>query len=218
MKSAYGLEIPETIPELVSPKECALIVYDMQVGIVRQIKNGAALTAQVEQVLNAARSAGMRVFYTRHLSLPKRLMGAFQFRQAMSWQRVDDPEKVQPWFLRDSPAFQIVNELEPLSDEAVFDKLTMSAFEGTPLTMALRDCGVRRFIVVGAATEIGIDITCRHGADLGFVPILVRDACGAGHKDAAERALQTLEFLGDTVLSDVETVSAALKPAVSVPG
>jgi len=85
-----------------------------------------------------SRAAGMRIFYTRHLSLPKRLMGASQFRQLMSWQRVDDPDKIQPWFLRDSPAFQIVNELEPLANEAVFDKLTMSAFEGTPLAMALR--------------------------------------------------------------------------------
>ena len=218
MKSAYGLEIPETIRELVNPKSCALIVYDMQMGIVRQIKDGALITAQVEQVLHVARAAGMRVFYTRHLSLPKRLMGAFQFRQAMSWQRVDDPDKIQPWFLRDSPGFQIVNELEPLADEAVFDKLAMSAFEGTPLSMVLRDCGVQSFIIVGVATEIGIDITCRHGADLGFVPILVRDACGAGHQDAAERALQTLEFLGDTVLSDVETVSAALSAVVSTPG
>ena len=207
MKSAYGLEIPETIRELVNPKQCALIVYDMQIGIVRQIKDGATTTAKVKQVLDVARTAGMRVFYTRHLSLPKQLMGTLQFRQAMSWQRVDDPAKVQPWFLRDSPAFQIVTEVEPLPSEAVFDKLAMSAFEGTPLTMALRDCGIQRFMIIGVATEIGIDITCRHGADLGFVPILVRDACGAGHEDAAERALQTLEFLGDTVLSDVRTVS-----------
>jgi len=218
MKSAYGLEIPETLRELVNPKQCALIVYDMQVGIVRQIRNGAAITERVMQVLHVARTAGMRVFFTRHLSLPKQLMGTSQFRQAMAWQRVDDPEKVQPWFLPDSPAFQIMKEVEPLSSEAVFDKLTMSAFEGTPLTMALRDCGIQRFIIIGVATEIGIDITCRHGADLGFVPILVRDACGAGHQDAAERALQTLEFLGDTVLSDVPAISAALIPSVSTPG
>lgn len=217
MQHAYGLEIPETIPELVNPKHCALIVYDMQIGVVRQIKDGAAITARVKHVLDLARTAGMRVFYTRHLSLPKQLMGAFQFRQAMSWQRVDDPEKVQPWFLRDSPAFQIVSELEALPSEAVFDKLTMSAFEGTALTLALRDCGIRRFLIVGVATEIGIDITCRHGADLGFVPILVRDACGAGHQEAADRAMQTLEFLGDTVLTDVDTVSAALNSPLTRP-
>jgi nicotinamidase-related amidase len=213
MKAAYGLEIPEKLQELLNPKRCALIVYDMQTGIVQQIPNGATVTARVRQVLDLARTAGLRVFYTRHLSLPKQLMGAFQFRLAMSWQRVDDPEKVQPWFLRDSPAFQIVPELQPLPGEAIFDKLTMSAFEGTPLTLALRDCGVQCFLIVGIALEIGVDLTCRHGADLGLVPIVVRDACGAGHQEAAERALQTLEFLGDTVITDLATVSAIMNSA-----
>jgi biuret amidohydrolase len=211
MKSIYGLEVPSSFRELVDPKCCALIVYDMQAGIVRQVKDGAAVTARVKEVLDAVRKAGMRVFYTRHLSLPKQLMGAAQYRMAMTWQRVDDPEKVQPWFLRDSPGFQIVPELEPLPSEAIFDKLAMSAFEGTPLTMALRDCGMQSFLIAGIALEIGIDITARHGADLGFVPIVIRDACGAGHPDAAARALQTLEFLGDTVLTD----SAALIREIS---
>jgi biuret amidohydrolase len=212
MKSLYGVEIPDSLRELANPNGCALIVYDMQVGIVQQLKDGAVITERVKQVLNLARRAGMRVFHTRHLSLPKQLMGAFQFRQAMLWQRQDDPEKVQPWFLRDSPAFQIVPELEPLPSEAVFDKITMSAFEGTPLAIALRDCGMRSFLIIGVAMEIGIDITCRHGADLGFIPIVVRDACGAGNQEAADRALVTLEFLGDTVLTNSEALSAAINP------
>jgi nicotinamidase-related amidase len=210
MKTAYGVKIPDSFRELINPKRCALIVYDMQLGIVRQIRDGDAITARVKQVLDVARTAGMRVFYTRHLSLPKELMGAFQYRMAMSWQRLDDPEKVQPWFLRDSPGFQIVPELQPLPSEAIFDKLTMSAFEGTPLTMALRDCGVQSFVIVGVAMEIGIDITCRHAADLGFVPILVQDGCGAGHQEAADRALLTLKFLGDTVITDFATVSGTI--------
>jgi biuret amidohydrolase len=210
MKTVYGLEIPESLGELVDPKRCALVVYDMQVGIVRQIKDAAAITARVKQVLDVARTAGMRVFHTRHLSLPKQLMGSGQYRVAMSWQRLDDPEKVQPWFLRDTPGFLIVAELQPLAGEAVFDKLTMSAFEGTPLALALRDCRIQSFLIIGVALEIGIDLTCRHAVDLGFVPIVVRDACGAGHQDAADRALETLKFLGDTVLTDSAAVSAAL--------
>jgi len=211
MKTAYGVEIPENLRELVDPNRCALIVYDMQAGILRQIADGTAITERVREVLNVVRKAGIRVFYTRHLSLPSQLMGAFQFRTAMAWQRVEDPEKVQPWFLRDSPAFQIVPEVQPTPSEAVFDKLTMSAFEGTPLAMALRDCKIQAFLILGVAMEIGIDITCRHGADLGFVPIVIRDACGAGHQDAADRALQTLEFLGDTVLTDSSAVSVAIE-------
>ena len=182
MLTAQGFTIPPTLEEIISPNETALVVYDMQARITRQIKNGAEITAQVSQVLAAARAAAIRIFFTRHISLPRNLMGAFQCRTAMAWQRIDSPEKIQPMFLRDSPSFQIIPELEPLASEAIFDKITMSAFEGTPLEIALRDCGIRSFIIAGIALEIGIDPTCRHAADLGFIPVLVRDACGWGNE------------------------------------
>jgi len=93
----------------------------------------------------------------------------------------------------------------------VLDKIAMSAFEGTPLAMMLRDCGLRAIAIVGAATEIGIEPTARHAADLGFVPVLLADACGAGHPDAATRSLAALEFAGDTILSDTETFARLLR-------
>ena len=215
MLTSFGVEIPRTLRELVDPGHCALIVYDMQIGIVKQIENGGGVLAAVQQLLEAARSAGMRVFFTRHLSLPRELMGAFQYRMAMAWQRVDDPSKVQPWFLPNSPGFPLVPELQPLPSEAVFDKITMSAFEGTPLHIALRDCGIRSFLICGIALEIGIDPTCRQGADLGLVPVLVKDACGAGHVEAAERSLASLEFIGDTFVTDLTTVLEALRSGQS---
>ncbi|MGH3936049.1 MAG: isochorismatase family protein [Pseudonocardiaceae bacterium] len=46
--------------------------------------------------------------------------------------------------------------------------------------IALRDCGVTTVVVVGVALEIGVDPTVRHAADLGYIPIVVTDACGAG--------------------------------------
>src|SRR5258708_39492377 len=98
----------------------------MKAGIVGKFKGGEAVTARVARVLEASRGAGLRVFYTRHMSLPKELMGAFQYRMAMAWQRVDDPAEVEPWFLRDSPGFAIVPELAPRPSEAIFDKLAMS--------------------------------------------------------------------------------------------
>src|SRR5215471_8309113 len=153
MRSAYGIKIPQTLEEVCDPQRVALLVYDMQVGILSQIKNPDKITGQVLKVLTAARDARVRVFFSRHLSLPKELMGMFQFRMAMAWQRTDSPEQVQPWFLRDSPGFQITPELQPRSTEGVFDKLTMSAFEGTWLDFALRNCGINAFIIVGVATE-----------------------------------------------------------------
>jgi biuret amidohydrolase len=211
MKSAYGLSIPQTLEETCDPQRVALLVYDMQVGILSQIKNGDEVTRQVLKVLTAARDAGVRVFFSRHLSLPKELMGMFQFRMAMVWQRADSPDQVNPWFLRDAPGFQIAPELSPRPTEGIFDKLTMSAFEGTWLDFALRDLGINAFIVVGIATEIGIEPTARHGADLGYIPVLVTDACGAGNEEAAKRSIESLKFAGDALITDTERICQALQ-------
>jgi nicotinamidase-related amidase len=189
----------------------ALVVYDMQAGIVSQIGDGPAVTERVAGVLDIARSSGVRVIFTRHLSLPPKLTGSFQTRQAMAWQKLADPDQVRPWFLRGSPAFEIVPELTPREDEAVLDKLAFSAFEGTPLAMILRDCGLSAFALVGVAIEIGIDPTARHGADLGLVPIVVQDACGAGNREAAERALANLAFMGDAIITDAATFCATMR-------
>jgi nicotinamidase-related amidase len=93
----------------------------------------------------------------------------------------------------------------------VLDKLTMSAFEGTWLDFALRDCGVNAFIIVGVATEIGIEPTARHGADLGYIPVLITDACGSGNEAAAKRSVESLQFAGDALLTETETVCDVLR-------
>jgi nicotinamidase-related amidase len=211
MKTAYGVSIPQTLEEVCDPRRVALLVYDMQVGILSQIKNADQITRQVLKVLSAVRDAGARVFFSRHLSLPKELMGMFQFRMAMTWQRVDSPDQMDPWFLRDAPGFQIIPELAPRASEGVFDKLTMSAFEGTWLDFALRDCGITAFIIVGVATEIGIEPTARHGADLGYIPVVVTDACGVGDKAAAERSIESLKFAGDALITDTKTICDVLR-------
>jgi biuret amidohydrolase len=210
MQRAYGLDIPQTLEDVCDPKRLALIVYDMQVGIVKQVENGQQITGKVVQVLQAARKADIRVFFTRHMSLPKELMGVSQFRMAMAWQRVKSPSEVKPWFLRDTPGFHLIPEMNPLPSEAIFDKIGMSAFEGTPLDMALRDCGIDAFAIVGIAMEIGIEPTVRHGADLGYIPVVVKDACGFGHCDAAERSVASLDFAGDAFLTNVGTICAQI--------
>ena len=210
MQEFAGIKIPGSLEEVVSPQNTALIVYDMQVGITKQMADRQKITQKVARVLEAARSAGLRTYFTRHMSLPKELMGAFQYRTAMAWQRVDSTEKVKPIFLRDSAAFQITAELAPRASEGIVDKIAMSAFEGTYLEMALRDCGIRSFLICGIALEIGIDPTCRQGADLGFWPILVQDACGFGNEEAAEHSVASLKHMGDTVIVDVDTVCGLL--------
>src|SRR5262249_31160046 len=154
------------------------------------IQDAAGLTARVGNVLAAARQRGMRVFFSRHVSLPNAVAGITQLRRAMAWQRADRALDTRPAFPPPSPQAQIVPDLAPRDDEFVIDKITMSVFEGTPLSIALRDCQLIAVAIVGVALEVGIEPTVRHAADLGFVPVVVADACGSGDPGAGRRALE----------------------------
>lgn len=206
-----GVEVRATLEEVCDPRRMALLVYDMQVGVLSQIADADAVTAKVCAVLDAARSVGMRTFFTRHMTLPVEVTGAGGLRTAMIWQRTDDVNKVVSTFPRDSPQFQLVPEVVPQASEAVLDKIAMSAFVGTPLDFALRDADIEALAVVGVALEVGIEPTVRHALDLGYLPAVIVDACGYGDQDAARRALDQLAFCGGTVQTDTATVCALLK-------
>jgi biuret amidohydrolase len=210
MQHHRNLPIPDTLADVCDPDRMALVVYDMQVGVVSQLADGQQVIGQVSRVLEAARGAGVRIFFTRHMTLPTELMGISQLRTAMAWQRKDRVEDVVSPFLRGSPGFEIVPELAPSASEAVFDKLSLSAFEGTPLEFALRDAQVAAFAIAGVATEVGIEPTVRHGADRGFIPVVVTDACGAGDHAAAKRCLDVLATAGDAILTDIATITGLL--------
>lgn len=196
--------------ELLKESRTALVVYDMQAGILSQLPHGGEVASRVGELLSACREAELPTFFLRHMSLPKKLMGRFQTRQAMAWQRLDNAEDIKPWFLRDSEAFQIAPDLKPSADEAVFDKIGFSAFKGTLLAMALRDLDCHSFLIAGIATEIGIEPSARHGADLGLTPIVVADCCGHGNGEQGERALDSLRHMGDAIVANLDEVKASL--------
>jgi nicotinamidase-related amidase len=215
MPSIHGLPIAASLEEACDPGRLALLIYDMQVGICQQVSCGPAITEACKRIRDRCRAAGVPVAYSRHLSLPVHWMGAFQTRMAMAWQRVEDPAAVKPWFLRGAPGFELTPELAPRDDEFVFDKLAMSAFEGTPLQFALRDRGITTLAICGIALEIGIEPTVRHAADLGIVPVVIADACGAGNEEAGQRSLDQLRFTGDALMTNEAAFCAALAARAS---
>ncbi|HEX6494022.1 MAG TPA: isochorismatase family cysteine hydrolase [Acidobacteriaceae bacterium] len=211
MKQAFGLSVPEELRELCAPERAALIVYDMQAGIVPQIGNGREIVAGCQQMLVAARQAGIRIFFTRHLFLPNRVAGVGQLRRAMVWQRKSDPAETKPLFTSGSPSWQIIPELSPQEDEPVIDKITMSAFEGTYLDLAMRDAQLQVFIIAGIALEVGIEPTVRHGLDLNYIPIVVSDLCGSKTEEVKRRSLSTLADTGEVIQVTAAKILGCLK-------
>ena len=211
MDRFHGLDVPDSLPDALTPATLALIVYDMQVGILGQIAGADRVLANVRKLLAAVRRRGVRTVFTRHYFMPTELAGVYQLRQAKIWQHQDRAADTRPLIPHGSPGFELVAELQPTPAEAVVDKITMSAFEGTPLDIVLRDCGVRAYLIAGVALEVGIEPTVRHSADLGYIPIVVRDACGTGNQDAAERALESIAFAGDAFIADTDEVCTLLE-------
>lgn len=186
------------LEDVCHPQKMALLVYDMQVGIAGQLPGSEAFIQQVKTVVDAARVQKMRIFFSRHTTLPSEVAGVSQLKGAMALQRVTNVADVQPNFLPNSSPHAIVPELQPLASEVAFDKLTMSAFVGSYLDLALRDARIEAVAIVGAVLELGVEPTVRHAADLGYVPVLIKDACYSLSKENRLRALQNLSLIGLT--------------------
>jgi nicotinamidase-related amidase len=210
MKEAFGISIPEGLQELCRPARCALVIYDMQVGIVPQIAEGGDVLKRCRQLLDAARAGGFRIFFTRHLFLPNRVAGVGQLRRAMIWQGKREPAETRPFITQGSAAFEIVPELKPEDGEVLIDKITMSAFEGTFLDLAMRDAGLQAMIIAGIALEIGIEPMVRHAMDLNYVPVLVTDACGSKNEELKARSLATLAETGEVLAATTQEVISAM--------
>ncbi len=194
MQRAFGMDVPDTVAEMCRPAASAVLVYDAQVGILPHVRDPERLTERIAAVLRAARAAGVPVVYVRHVSLPPSHMGVAALRTAMAWQRKDRAEDVTASFPPEAAHTAVTPELAPADGEPVFDKLGMSALVGTPVEALLRDRGVTTLVLVGAVLEIGIEPTARHAADLGFLPVVVDDACGVVDADAAQRSLASLDY------------------------
>jgi nicotinamidase-related amidase len=211
---AHGIELPQSLPEIVARPRFALLVYDMQVGVLGQIGDAERVVANVRRTIEAARAARTPVVYVRHVTLPVELMGVAQLRMAKAWQRRDRAADAVSLFPPGADHSRIAPEVAPTESEAVFDKITMSAFAGTPLDIVLRDRGVVAVGLVGVALEVGIEPTARHAADLGYIPVLVEDACGWGNEAAARRSVEALRFAGDTVVASTDELVGALPGVV----
>ncbi|HEY1908163.1 MAG TPA: cysteine hydrolase [Myxococcaceae bacterium] len=215
MDRSTAVSIPESLEEICAPSRAALLVYDMQAGIVSQIAGGDAVMERVGTLIRSARAAGMRIVYSRHYNVPLAWAGVGQLRMAKTWQRARHASDLKAVLQLGSPGVEIVEALAPRPEDVVLDKVTMSAFEGTPLALLLRDLGLCSVLLAGIALEVGIEPTARHAADLGLIPVLVQDACGSGNAEAGERSLAALRYSGDTVLTDLASVVRALQPAAS---
>lgn len=127
----------------------ALLVVDVQNGVVDGAHERDAVVANVGSLVEQARRQRVPVVWVQH----------------------SDEQ-----FVRGSDEWRIVPELIPDDSEPVIEKSYGDSFEDTTLETVLSDLGVGRLVVVGAQTDACIRSTL-HGAFVrGYDVTLVSDA------------------------------------------
>ena len=127
----------------------ALLVVDVQNGIVGHAHEREAVVANVVTLVGKARAAGVDVVWVQHSSdeLP-----------------------------RDSESWQLVPELERDDAEALVHKTYADAFEDTDLEAVLAERGIGTLILSGAQTDECIRATLHGAIARGYDAMLVSDA------------------------------------------
>ena len=134
---------------LVSRPNTALLVVDVQNGVVDGTYQRDATVGNIVEVVEKARSAGVPVVWV---------------------QQTDDD------LVNGSDTWQIVPELNPREHELHVEKEYSDSFENTNLETELADLQIGRLVVIGAQTDECIRSTL-HGAIVrGYDAILVKDA------------------------------------------
>jgi nicotinamidase-related amidase len=129
--------------------ETALLVIDVQNGVVGEAWDRDRVVANVAVAVDKARAAGVEVIWVQHNS--------------------DDMP-------RDSEAWQYVAELKRADTEALVQKEYPDSFEATELEPVLAGRGIGRLFIAGAQTDECVRSTLHGAIARGYDAILIADA------------------------------------------
>ena len=164
----------------------ALLVMDMQVGIVSMLPDTTTLLNNVANAITAARSNNIPVIYVVvgfRAGMPE--VGANNKGFAASKERLASV---------DMNMFMTVHpDLAPAAGELTVVKRRVSGFTGSDLEVILRAQGIQHLVLTGIATSGVVLSTLREAADKDYRITVLADCCADGDEEV-HRVLTTKVF------------------------
>jgi len=121
-----------------------------------------------ERLVAVAREVGVPVIFTGVRYAANGVDGGLFFRKVQALRS----------FLPDSRLGAFPPTLQPLADELVVIKQYASAFFGSSLAATLTSLGIDTLLITGFSTSGCVRATTLDALQSGFVPYVVREACG----------------------------------------
>ncbi len=87
---------------------------------------------------------------------------------------------------------EFVPEIGPRDTDIVITKRQWGAFYGTELDLQLRRRGIRKIVLGGIATNIGVESTARNAFELGYEQVFAEDAMSSLSAEAHAFSIKTI--------------------------
>ena len=210
MKNINGVEILESLDEIVRPAHSSLVLWDVQNGLVDRIFNREEFLTNLRRLAESLRGM-IPLFYTLHTPLPPELRSGWNYGSMMRRFGVSDPAKLPVFMAPGTKDREIPDAISPRPGDVQFEKATPNIFLGTNFETMLRNRGIQTVIFTGIATEMGVEHSVRDAAARGFYPVVVTDCVSTMDPEAHQRSLTTMNRLAVTATS--KEVIQATHPA-----
>jgi nicotinamidase-related amidase len=167
-------------------KNTALLVMDMQAGILRNLPEASNIIGRVAHAIETARKKNLPVIYVTvgfRPGAPEINVNNKGFSASKERFSLGNMEE----FMSIDPA------LTPLAGDISVVKRRVCAFTGSDLEVVLRSLGIEHMVLTGIATGGVVLSTVREAADKDYRITVLSDACADGDEEI-HRVLTTKVF------------------------
>ena len=133
-------------------KYTALLIIDVQVGLMASAYKENEILDHINTLIAKARAAGTPVIYVQH------------------------DESGEQGLVVGTPAWQIHPAIAPQEGDLIVHKRVSDSFFETSLQQELEARGIKHIVVVGGQTDYCVDTTVRRATTVGYNVTLVGDA------------------------------------------
>jgi len=154
----------------------ALILLDLQNGIVPRFVKDNSYLLLVSAAIAASRTADIPIIYIKTSFRP-------HYPEISSRNLMFSGIPSSGNFIEGSSSVEISSEIAPCDGDIVVTKRRVSAFSGSDLDCILRGLEITELVLAGIATSGAVLSTVREAADLDYGVVVLGDCCLDGDEE-----------------------------------
>lgn len=188
MKQINGVDVYDTLEEMIAPPHTAVISVDIQNDFCHPEghfgRHGKDLSLTAERLptmvsfLRDSQALGIPVMFIRQITMP----GGHS--DSPAWLRFKTRDGKDPnYTLPGTFGWNFVDGLEPCANDTVIEKTRPDAFLNTHLERVLKARGIETVVILGVNTEGCVESTVRSASYRDYYTVVVEDALGSPNRE-----------------------------------